>query len=75
MSIKTEIARIQSNVTNALSAAAAKGGTVPSGSGSDQLASVISSIPDVTFTVDTSGNATLTGAGFAVDTAGNATTG
>lgn len=51
MSISTEITRISGNVSDALTAIGAKGVTVPSGSNSDNLATLITSIP-----TSTSGN-------------------
>lgn len=45
MSISSEISRISGNVSDALNAVAAKGVTVPSGSNSDNLSSLISQIP------------------------------
>lgn len=51
MSISTEITRISGNVSDALTAIGAKGVTVPSGSNSDDLATLITSIP-----TSTSGN-------------------
>ena len=44
MSISSEISRISGNVSDALTAIAAKGVTVPSGSNSDDLATLIASI-------------------------------
>lgn len=44
MSISTDITRIQTNITNALSAITEKGVTVPDGANSDHLAELISSI-------------------------------
>lgn len=45
MSIQSEITRISGNVADALTAVAAKGVTVPTGSNSDDLADLISAIP------------------------------
>lgn len=45
MSIQSEITRISGNVSSALTAIAAKGVTVPSGSNSDDLATLITAIP------------------------------
>lgn len=45
MSIATEIARISENVSDALTAVANKGVTVPAGSNSDDLAGLIAQIP------------------------------
>lgn len=44
MSIQSEITRISGNVTNALDAIADKGVTVPAGSNSDDLATLIAQI-------------------------------
>ena len=48
MSISSEITRISGNVSDALTAIAAKGVTVPSGSNSDDLADLIAAISGVT---------------------------
>lgn len=45
MSIQSEIDRISQNVSDSLDAVAAKGATVPTGSTSDDLPSLIASIP------------------------------
>lgn len=45
MSIQSEITRISGNVSDSLDAVAAKGVTVPAGSNSDDLPSLIASIP------------------------------
>lgn len=45
MSIQSEISRISGNVSAALTAITQKGGTVPAGSNSDNLATLISQIP------------------------------
>lgn len=44
MSIATDVSRIKGNITSALAAIADKGVTVPDGSTSDELASLIASI-------------------------------
>lgn len=46
MSISSEINRISGNISDSLSAIASKGVTVPSGSNSDDLAGLISQMPD-----------------------------
>lgn len=58
MSIQSEITRLRGNVSDALSAIADKGVTVPSGSNSDDLANLISQITgggDVNITQDANG--------------------
>lgn len=51
MSIQSEISRLSNNVSNTLKAIAAKGVTVPNGSTSDDMASLVSKISSLT-TVD-----------------------
>lgn len=58
MSIQSEITRISGNVSDSLTAVAAKGVTVPSGSNSDDLPALIASIQtgsNVTITIKTWG--------------------
>ena len=45
MSVSSQITRISTNVSNALTAIASKGVTVPASAKSDQLASLIALIP------------------------------
>lgn len=65
MSIQTEITRISGNVSDALDAIAAKGVTVPSGSNSDDMATLIGQISTAsietgrTYTVSASGTQTV----------------
>lgn len=47
MSIQSEITRIATNISNALSAIANKGVTVPTGSNSDDLAGLIAAVPQL----------------------------
>lgn len=58
MSISSEISRLSTNVKNTLSAIAEKGVSVPSGSTSDDMASLVSQIStlmNVTFELDEDG--------------------
>lgn len=60
MSISSEISRISGNVSDALVAISAKGVTVPSGSNSDDLATLIASIQGGGYTITDVSNATGT---------------
>ena len=58
MSIQSEINRLQRNVSNTLNAIAAKGVSVPSGSTSDNMASLVAQIntlANVDFELDENG--------------------
>lgn len=72
MSIASQISRIAGNVSDALTAIAGKGVTVPTGSNSDDLAELIGEIPvydDVTATpeIDSSGLSRYTESGTSSD--------
>lgn len=75
MSISSEITRISQNVANSLTAVASKGATVPSGSNSDDLPTLIASLPStksVTYNLTGGASASVTpsevvaGQGFSV---------
>lgn len=75
MSISSEINRIAQNVSDSLTAVASKGATVPSGAKSDNLPSLIASLPSTnTVTYNLTGGASasvtpakaITGQGFSV---------
>lgn len=79
MSIKSEIARISANIANAFSVVAAKGGTVPTGATSDDLATAIGTITAggmYAFYIDESGHLicaydTHTAPAFSIDDSGH----
>ena len=63
MSISSEISRISQNVSDSLTAVAAKGATVPSGSNSDDLPTLIASLPStntVTYSLTNGASASVT---------------
>lgn len=63
MSISSEITRISQNVANSLTAVASKGATVPSGSNSDDLPTLIASLPStksVTYNLTGGASASVT---------------
>jgi hypothetical protein len=65
VSIQSEISRISGNVADALDAIEAKGVTVPTGSNSDDLATLIAAIPGGGYTKFTSGTKSLSNTGTA----------
>ena len=76
MSIKSEVNRLSTNVKNTLNAISAKGVTVPPGSTSDDMASLVSQINtlmNVTFELDENGNLIYNeaaGVNFSLDDSG-----